>query len=179
MLDQPSSTQTLNHQHLRVAPLALSFPLSPHIPSPLPACPCLCSCLTHSPSPHTPASLCLACFPAPPHIHAHTHIRTHTHTRAHTYVHTHVHTHTPCDRRWLQHDFRSVDRCSTPWLVVALHRPMYVVYPHKVSWHSLCLPPWHHALCHAFAPHHALCHAPLVTPPHAVATITLSATRSH
>jgi len=24
-----------------------------------------------------------------------------------------------------------VDRCVTPWLVAAMHRPMYVVYPHK------------------------------------------------
>ena len=24
-----------------------------------------------------------------------------------------------------------MDRCVTPWLVAAMHRPMYVVYPHK------------------------------------------------
>ncbi len=24
-----------------------------------------------------------------------------------------------------------MDRCSTPWLVVGMHRPMYVVFPHK------------------------------------------------
>lgn len=33
--------------------------------------------------------------------------------------------------RWLARDLASVDRCVTPWLVVGLHRPMYVVYPHK------------------------------------------------
>lgn len=33
--------------------------------------------------------------------------------------------------KWLEADFKSVDRCVTPWLVVAMHRPMYVVYPHK------------------------------------------------
>lgn len=32
---------------------------------------------------------------------------------------------------WLVHDLASADRCRTPWLVVGLHRPMYVVYPHK------------------------------------------------
>ncbi|KXZ48140.1 hypothetical protein GPECTOR_30g236 [Gonium pectorale] len=34
-------------------------------------------------------------------------------------------------RAWLEADLEGVDRCATPWLVVALHRPMYVVYPHK------------------------------------------------
>lgn len=34
-------------------------------------------------------------------------------------------------QRWLRHDLASVDRCTTPWLLVGLHRPMYVVYPHK------------------------------------------------
>lgn len=24
-----------------------------------------------------------------------------------------------------------MDRCATPWLAVAMHRPMYVVFPHK------------------------------------------------
>eukprot|EP00775_Hariotina_reticulata_P005096 gene5096-5337_t len=33
--------------------------------------------------------------------------------------------------RWLEDDLESVDRCATPWLVVLLHRPIYVVYPHK------------------------------------------------
>lgn len=33
--------------------------------------------------------------------------------------------------KWLEHDLRRVDRCRTPWLVVAMHRPMYVVFPHK------------------------------------------------
>lgn len=32
---------------------------------------------------------------------------------------------------WLQYELENVDRCRTPWLVVVLHRPMYVVYPHK------------------------------------------------
>jgi hypothetical protein len=32
---------------------------------------------------------------------------------------------------WLQQELAGVDRCVTPWLVVLLHRPMYVVYPHK------------------------------------------------
>ena len=30
-----------------------------------------------------------------------------------------------------QADLAAVDRCSTPWLMVGMHRPMYVVYPHK------------------------------------------------
>ncbi|KAG2485837.1 hypothetical protein HYH03_015420 [Edaphochlamys debaryana] len=34
-------------------------------------------------------------------------------------------------RKWLEQELANVDRCTTPWLVVALHRPMYVVYPHK------------------------------------------------
>mmetsp|Transcript_1795 Transcript_1795/g.2594 ORF Transcript_1795/g.2594 Transcript_1795/m.2594 type:complete len:571 (-) Transcript_1795:484-2196(-) len=35
-------------------------------------------------------------------------------------------------RRWFEdHLTNDVDRCRTPWLVVAHHRPMYVVYPHK------------------------------------------------
>ncbi|KAG2451406.1 hypothetical protein HYH02_004006 [Chlamydomonas schloesseri] len=32
---------------------------------------------------------------------------------------------------WLQADLAAVDRCATPWVVVGIHRPMYVVYPHK------------------------------------------------
>jgi hypothetical protein len=32
--------------------------------------------------------------------------------------------------RWLQRDLESVERCDTQWLVLLLHRPMYVVYPH-------------------------------------------------
>lgn len=35
------------------------------------------------------------------------------------------------DLQWLRQDLESVDRCSTPWLIVGMHRPMYVVYPHK------------------------------------------------
>lgn len=34
-------------------------------------------------------------------------------------------------RNWLEADLRSVDRCVSPWLVIAIHRPLYVVYPHK------------------------------------------------
>jgi hypothetical protein len=32
---------------------------------------------------------------------------------------------------WLAAELAAVDRCATPWLVLLLHRPMYVVYPHK------------------------------------------------
>ncbi|GIL70681.1 hypothetical protein Vretimale_3776 [Volvox reticuliferus] len=32
---------------------------------------------------------------------------------------------------WLESDLAAVDRCRTPWVIVMLHRPMYVVYPHK------------------------------------------------
>lgn len=31
--------------------------------------------------------------------------------------------------RWLQRDLAAVDRCATPWVVLALHRPLYVVFP--------------------------------------------------
>lgn len=33
--------------------------------------------------------------------------------------------------QWLKQDLQLVDRCVTPWVVLAMHRPMYVVYPHK------------------------------------------------
>ena len=33
--------------------------------------------------------------------------------------------------RWLKAHLARVDRCRTPWLVVLMHRPMYVVFPHK------------------------------------------------
>jgi hypothetical protein len=33
--------------------------------------------------------------------------------------------------QWLKRDLKSVDRCVTPWLVLLIHRPMYVVHPHK------------------------------------------------
>jgi len=33
--------------------------------------------------------------------------------------------------QWLEEELASVDRCVTPWLILLLHRPMYVVYPHK------------------------------------------------
>ena len=36
-----------------------------------------------------------------------------------------------CCVQWLEADLRGVDRCRTPWLVVGMHRPMYVPYPHK------------------------------------------------
>mmetsp|Transcript_35139 Transcript_35139/g.91248 ORF Transcript_35139/g.91248 Transcript_35139/m.91248 type:complete len:550 (+) Transcript_35139:375-2024(+) len=32
---------------------------------------------------------------------------------------------------WLKSALKRVDRCVTPWLVVAFHRPMYVPHPHK------------------------------------------------
>eukprot|EP00887_Chlorella_sp_A99_P004312 scaffold15.g4312.t1 len=32
---------------------------------------------------------------------------------------------------WVKRDLQRVDRCRTPWVVVAMHRPQYVVYPHK------------------------------------------------
>ena len=33
--------------------------------------------------------------------------------------------------QWLEADLAAADRCATPWLAVAMHRPMYVVFPHK------------------------------------------------
>lgn len=33
--------------------------------------------------------------------------------------------------QWLKRDLQRVDRCVTPWVVLAMHRPMYVVFPHK------------------------------------------------
>ena len=33
--------------------------------------------------------------------------------------------------QWLELHLEGVDRCLTPWLVVGMHRPMYVVHPHK------------------------------------------------
>lgn len=33
--------------------------------------------------------------------------------------------------QWLEAELAGVDRCVTPWLLVGLHRPMYVPYPHK------------------------------------------------
>ncbi|KAK9868893.1 hypothetical protein WJX84_002861 [Apatococcus fuscideae] len=32
---------------------------------------------------------------------------------------------------WFEEDLSKVDRCVTPWLFVVLHRPMYVIYPHR------------------------------------------------
>lgn len=37
----------------------------------------------------------------------------------------------PTAVQWLERDLRLVDRCSTPWVVLSMHRPMYVVFPHK------------------------------------------------
>jgi hypothetical protein len=37
----------------------------------------------------------------------------------------------PAAVQWLERDLRLVDRCSTPWVVLSMHRPMYVVFPHK------------------------------------------------
>lgn len=33
--------------------------------------------------------------------------------------------------QWLEQVFHAVDRSSTPWLFVVMHRPMYVAFPHK------------------------------------------------
>lgn len=35
--------------------------------------------------------------------------------------------------RWLVGHLAGVDRCKTPWLLVAIHRPLYVVKPHHVN----------------------------------------------
>ncbi|KAK9842562.1 hypothetical protein WJX81_006229 [Elliptochloris bilobata] len=40
-------------------------------------------------------------------------------------------THGSDQREWLEKDLAGVDRCATPWLAVAMHRPFYVVFPHK------------------------------------------------
>eukprot|EP00884_Botryococcus_braunii_P007140 jgi/Botrbrau1/16427/Bobra.0142s0026.1 len=34
-------------------------------------------------------------------------------------------------QKWMLEEMARVDRCVTPWLVVAMHRPMYVIFPHK------------------------------------------------
>ena len=31
---------------------------------------------------------------------------------------------------WLVGHLKGIDRCKTPWVVVALHRPLYVIKPH-------------------------------------------------
>ena len=36
-----------------------------------------------------------------------------------------------CGLKWFEEDLSKVDRCLTPWLFVVLHRPMYVIYPHR------------------------------------------------
>jgi acid phosphatase type 7 len=35
--------------------------------------------------------------------------------------------------RWLVRHLAAVDRCKTPWLVLGLHRPMYVIRPHHAN----------------------------------------------
>ena len=32
---------------------------------------------------------------------------------------------------WLENNIATVDRCIYPWLIVMIHRPLYVAYPHK------------------------------------------------
>ena len=34
---------------------------------------------------------------------------------------------------WAQDRLHAVDRCATPWSVVAIHRPLYVPFPHKAN----------------------------------------------
>jgi hypothetical protein len=34
---------------------------------------------------------------------------------------------------WLAKHLASVDRCKTPWLLLAIHRPLYVVKPHHTN----------------------------------------------
>lgn len=34
-------------------------------------------------------------------------------------------------RNWLEDEFESVDRSQSPWLIVLIHRPLYVAHPHK------------------------------------------------
>jgi len=41
-----------------------------------------------------------------------------------------LHKHSP-QYKWLKRDLKRVDRCKTPWVVLIMHRPMYVVFPHK------------------------------------------------
>jgi hypothetical protein len=56
-----------------------------------------------------------------------------TYGSAHFVVTSSEHDVAPGSRQyaWLQAELQSVDRCRTPWLVVVMHRPMYVVFPHK------------------------------------------------
>ena len=35
--------------------------------------------------------------------------------------------------RWLVAHLAAVDRCKTPWLIVGIHRPMYVIKPHHIN----------------------------------------------
>lgn len=32
--------------------------------------------------------------------------------------------------QWLAAHLPTVDRCKTPWLILAIHRPLYVIHPH-------------------------------------------------
>lgn len=34
-------------------------------------------------------------------------------------------------RIWLENELSTIDRCIHPWLIVMMHRPLYVAYPHK------------------------------------------------
>lgn len=35
--------------------------------------------------------------------------------------------------QWLQAHLPTVDRCKTPWLILAIHRPLYVIHPHHAN----------------------------------------------
>lgn len=39
--------------------------------------------------------------------------------------------HSSHQARWLRKDLKGVDDCLTPWIILLMHRPMYVVFPHK------------------------------------------------
>lgn len=34
-------------------------------------------------------------------------------------------------RAWLEAELKSVDRLQYPWLIILIHRPLYIAYPHK------------------------------------------------
>jgi hypothetical protein len=56
-----------------------------------------------------------------------------THGAAHFAVISTEHDISPGSRQyeWLAAELAAVDRCASPWLVLVMHRPMYVVFPHK------------------------------------------------
>jgi acid phosphatase type 7 len=35
--------------------------------------------------------------------------------------------------RWLVEHLAGIDRCRTPWVVLGIHRPMYVIRPHRLN----------------------------------------------